>query len=98
MLLTEVGEAGKENRLPERLIRGSKLQTELNPEPESMHVEDLAALDNLTEDTILDELQVKMSKGTFHTFVGDVLLIINPNCEMDIYNENVIKLENIFIK
>lgn len=89
MLANEVSEAGRENRMPERLIKDGMLQTETSPEPEAMHVEDLAALEALSEDSILDELQVKMSRGSFQSFVGDILLVLNPSKNMDIYDDAV---------
>lgn len=54
-----------------------------------MFTEDLAALEVLTEDAILDELQERLQQGHFHTFVGDVLLILNPNETYDIYGPQV---------
>lgn len=74
---------------PERIIKNNLLTTEGVHEPETMQVEDLAALENLTEDNILAELQTKLAKGSFTSFVGDVLLILNPNTKDDIYNEEV---------
>lgn len=50
-----------------------------------MLVEDLAALDVLNENAILDELRERLQRGEYHTFVGDVLLILNPNEKRDIY-------------
>lgn len=47
--------------------------------PERMYVEDLAALEKLNEDTILDELRHRTAKGFSYTFVGDILLSINSN-------------------
>lgn len=47
--------------------------------PERMYVEDLAALEKLNEDTILDELRHRTAKGFPYTFVGDILLSINSN-------------------
>ncbi|XP_060801531.1 neither inactivation nor afterpotential protein C [Amyelois transitella] len=73
---------------PERIIKKGLLMTEGVHEPETMQVEDLAALDNLTEDRILAELQTKLAKGSFTSFVGDILLILNPNTNEDIYNES----------
>lgn len=93
MLANEVSEAGRQNRMPERLIKDGMLQTETSPEPEAMHVEDLAALEVLTEDSILEELQVKMSRGSFQSFVGDILLVLNPSTEMDIYNDTVSEVD-----
>lgn len=48
-------------------------------DPEKMYVEDLAALENLTEENIIEELRHRMKKGFSYTFVGDVLLAINSN-------------------
>lgn len=46
---------------------------------EQMIVEDLAALDKISEERILDELQFRMEKGDSYTYVGDVLLSLNSN-------------------
>lgn len=54
-----------------------------------MLTEDLAALDVLSEDEILDQLRERLQRGDYHTFVGDVLLILNPNEEHDIYGAYV---------
>jgi len=54
-----------------------------------MLTEDLAALDILTEDAILDELRDRLRRGEYHTFIGDILLILNPNEEHDIYDIHV---------
>lgn len=51
--------------------------------------EDLAGLDTLTEDVVLDELRERLQRGKYHTFVGDVLLILNPNEQHDIYSVQV---------
>lgn len=77
------------DKILERIIRNGLLTTQGSTEPETMQVEDLAALEILTEDSILNELQTKMAKGTFMSFIGDVLLILNPNITEDIYNESV---------
>jgi len=54
-----------------------------------MLTEDLAALDILTEDVILDELRDRLRRGEYLTFIGDILLILNPNEEHDIYDIHV---------
>ncbi|XP_016842665.1 neither inactivation nor afterpotential protein C isoform X2 [Nasonia vitripennis] len=76
---------GKRDRKPESIVRKGYLKTHQTQLPERMHQEDLAALEQLTEDRVLDELQERLRQGSFHTFVGDVLLILNPNEEQDIY-------------
>lgn len=54
------------------------LKTEDN-RTEKLHVEDLAALEQLSEETILEELVQRYRNGNTYTFVGDVLVSLNPN-------------------
>lgn len=54
-----------------------------------MFMEDVAALETLTEDAILDELNERLLQGYYHSFVGDILLILNPNEQQDIYGVDV---------
>ncbi|XP_043670504.1 neither inactivation nor afterpotential protein C isoform X3 [Vespula pensylvanica] len=84
-LAMDVLEKGKAGRQPEAIVRKNLLKTHQTNPPEAMFTEDLAALEVLTEDAILDELQDRLQQGHFHTFVGDVLLILNPNERYDIY-------------
>lgn len=72
------------------VVVSSKFLLRDSAEPERMHVEDLAGIETLSEDTILHELQARMEKNQFQTFVGDVLLILNPNEYHDIYGPKVI--------
>lgn len=44
-----------------------------------MHLEDLAALKDVNEDTVLGELHNRHADGLSYTFLGDVLLYVNPN-------------------
>ena len=64
-------------------------QTHQTEQPQPMFTEDLAALENLTEDAVLDELHARLRQGYFHTFIGDILLIINPNEIQDVYGPHV---------
>ncbi|XP_046822290.1 neither inactivation nor afterpotential protein C isoform X2 [Vespa crabro] len=84
-LAMDVLEKGKAGRQPEAIVRKNLLKTHQTNPPEAMFTEDLAALEVLTEDAILDELQERLQQGHFHTFVGDILLILNPNEDYDIY-------------
>lgn len=67
----------------------SLLQTHQTDPLEPMFMEDLAALETLTEDTILDELHERLRQGYYHSFIGDILLILNPNEQQDIYGSDV---------
>ncbi|XP_011875420.1 PREDICTED: neither inactivation nor afterpotential protein C isoform X2 [Vollenhovia emeryi] len=85
-LTMDLSEKGRKQRKAESIVRKGFLKTRQDEPPEQMLTEDLAALDILTEDAILDELREKLRRGEYHTFIGDILLILNPNEEHDIYN------------
>lgn len=44
-----------------------------------MFIEDLAALEKVSEDTIAEEIRNRLKKGYSYTFIGDVLLSLNSN-------------------
>lgn len=67
----------------------STIQTHQTDPLEPMFMEDLAALETLTEDAILDELHERLRQGYYHSFIGDILLILNPNEQQDIYGSDV---------
>lgn len=83
------GPLGKDQRASESVVCGSFLKEGVDQPPKRIVVEDLCALPVLSEDAMLRELKARMSNGSFHTFVGDILLILNPNEEQDIYGEKV---------
>ncbi|XP_048508226.1 neither inactivation nor afterpotential protein C isoform X2 [Athalia rosae] len=84
-LAMDFGAKGRLDRKPEVIVRKGYLKTHQSGPLEQMLVEDLAGLEILTEDAILDELHERLKRGYFQTFVGDVLLILNPNEGQDIY-------------
>uniref|UniRef100_W8BGP4 non-specific serine/threonine protein kinase n=2 Tax=Ceratitis capitata TaxID=7213 RepID=W8BGP4_CERCA len=47
--------------------------------PERMYPEDLAAIENPTEEMILESLRNRMELGGSYSFIGDVLLSLNSN-------------------
>ncbi|XP_071171569.1 myosin-IIIb-like isoform X1 [Mytilus edulis] len=53
------------------------------PEPGS--VEDLATLAKLDDSILLDELRVRYNKNLIYTYVGDILIAVNPFRDLDIY-------------
>ena len=76
----------------------SILQTHQTDPLEPMFMEDLAALEVLTEDAILDELHERLRQGYFHSFIGDILLILNPNEKQDIYGSDVRIVRSIVLR
>jgi myosin-3 len=60
------------------LVQGSYIKTH-DGFREKILVEDLAALEKLSEEKILDEIKARYLLGYSWTFVGDVLIFVNPN-------------------
>ncbi|VVC25287.1 Hypothetical protein CINCED_3A022449 [Cinara cedri] len=75
-------------RKPEnRIIKNGYLKMNQKEAAKPMHLEDLAALKEVSEDTVLSELQNRHLDGLSYTFVGDVLLYVNPNQNEPIYEK-----------
>lgn len=64
-------------------------KTHQTDKPEQMFTEDLASVEHITEDKILEILEERLRIGHYHTFLGDVMLIMNPNEEHDVYGPHV---------
>ncbi|XP_044750969.1 neither inactivation nor afterpotential protein C [Coccinella septempunctata] len=56
-----------------------------NEEP--MYVEDLAALDDCEEKNVLSHIERRFNDGKYQTFVGEILITLNPNVEENIYTD-----------
>lgn len=56
-----------------------------------MYVEDLAALDECDEKTVLSHIERRFNDGKYQTFVGEILITLNPNVEENIYTDEVIR-------
>ncbi|XP_015432915.1 PREDICTED: neither inactivation nor afterpotential protein C [Dufourea novaeangliae] len=88
VLMMDACAKGKLERRAEVLVRKGFLKTHQTDPLEPMFMEDIAALESLTEDTVLDELHERLRQGYFHSFVGEILLILNPNEQQDIYGSD----------
>jgi myosin heavy subunit len=51
---------------------------------------DLATLVDLNEEIILDHLKKRYKQDVIYTYLGDILLAINPFKELPIYGNHVI--------
>lgn len=56
---------------------------------EKLFVEDLAALERLNDETIFDEVKNRFRIGSTYSFIGDVLLSLNPNKSVPVYEKKV---------
>ncbi|MBN3277259.1 MYO3A protein, partial [Polyodon spathula] len=55
-------------------------------------VDDLATLEILDENTVTEQLQNRYSKKKLYTYVGDILIAVNPFQKMDLYTPQYTKM------
>ncbi|XP_071791467.1 myosin-IIIb-like isoform X4 [Asterias amurensis] len=55
-------------------------------------VNDLAQLENLTQDFIVQHLYSRFMKGQIYTFIGDILIAVNPYTQLAIYDQSFSEL------
>lgn len=72
----------------ESIVCKGYIQTHDN-KMEKMFVEDLAALEPLSDDGLLNEIKNRLKIGGTYSFIGDVLLSMNPNKNHPIYDRKV---------
>uniref|UniRef100_A0A3Q2PQ17 Myosin motor domain-containing protein n=1 Tax=Fundulus heteroclitus TaxID=8078 RepID=A0A3Q2PQ17_FUNHE len=66
----------------------SKLEQLMPPAPN----DDLASLSELTDSSLLYEMQKRFGNDQIYTYIGHILLLINPNKELPIYSTLVSQL------
>lgn len=55
-----------------------------------MYTDDLATLEVLTEDAIVEQLQKRYAQNQIYTYIGDILVAVNPFTDVGIYTTKVI--------
>ncbi|CAJ1082668.1 myosin-IIIa [Xyrichtys novacula] len=61
--------------------RGSHMKMQSDPD----EVDDLATLEVLDENTVTEQLQSRYGRDQIYTYVGDILIAVNPFHKMEIY-------------
>nr|CAH7760761.1 unnamed protein product [Callosobruchus chinensis] len=74
-------------RPPEVAVIDNMLKRGIKDELEPMYDEDLAALRTITESEVVEVLEKRMELGEHYSFIGDILLALNPNCRRTFYGE-----------
>lgn len=54
-----------------------------------MYTDDLASLEVLTEDAIVEQLQKRYIENQIYTYIGDILVAVNPFTDIGIYTSKV---------
>ncbi|XP_045888019.1 myosin-IIIa isoform X2 [Micropterus dolomieu] len=68
--------------------RGSHMKTQTDPD----EVDDLAILEVLDENTVTEHLQSRYGRDQIYTYVGDILIAVNPFHKMEIYTPQYTKM------
>ena len=55
-----------------------------------LYQDDLAGMDDISEEKIAVAMGNRFTQGNYHTYAGDVLLIVNPQAETGLYEKKVI--------
>ncbi|KAE8752070.1 hypothetical protein FOCC_FOCC001232, partial [Frankliniella occidentalis] len=75
-------------RAPQVTTKHGQLKQDRRSKPQPMFRDDLAALDNLTEASIVEQLQRRFEQGQIYTYIGDILLAVNPFASLGLYSEH----------
>lgn len=89
-LSQEYSKYGKEYRQKECFIPDyHHIKASIDEPKKILLAEDLAALDTVNDETILKEIKLRLKEREFQTFLGDILIILNPYDKPGIYNDLV---------
>ncbi|XP_063238781.1 myosin-IIIb-like [Bacillus rossius redtenbacheri] len=78
---------GRTHRQPEVTTKHGKLKSDRKSKPQRMYMDDLAALDILTEDAIVEQLQRRFEQKQIYTYIGDILVAVNPFTDLGLYTD-----------
>ncbi|XP_051547718.1 unconventional myosin-IXAb-like isoform X2 [Myxocyprinus asiaticus] len=72
--------------------RRRMIERGLLPQPPAGHVADLCALPDLNERTLLENLRGRFRQEKIYTYVGGILIVVNPFKFLPIYNPKYVKM------
>ncbi|XP_050079971.1 myosin-IIIb-like isoform X2 [Anopheles maculipalpis] len=87
-LRSEIARQREDGRAPSQAIattKYGKLKSDRKSKPQKMYMDDLAALDVLTEDAIVEQLQKRYETNQIYTYIGDILIAVNPFSQVGLY-------------
>ncbi|XP_072378886.1 neither inactivation nor afterpotential protein C [Diabrotica undecimpunctata] len=84
-LIADVKSIKLKPKTPDIVVHGKFLKKDIDADLEPMYEEDLAALHPISEREILELLEKRAEMGEYYTYVGDILLSLNPNERRLIY-------------
>ncbi|XP_057336202.1 myosin-IIIa isoform X2 [Microplitis mediator] len=77
------------NNISRRIIqvttKHGKLKLDRKAQPKKIFFDDLAALDSFNEEIIIKQLEQRFKDEQIYTYIGDILIAINPYCNLGLY-------------
>ncbi|CRL04515.1 CLUMA_CG017591, isoform A [Clunio marinus] len=74
-------------RPAEATTKYGKLKSDRKSKPEKMLIDDLAALEVLSEETIVKQLRKRFESDQIYTNIGDILIAVNPFESLGLYTQ-----------
>ncbi|XP_044736982.1 myosin-IIIa-like [Chrysoperla carnea] len=87
-LQSEISKQRKEGRVHQKsevTTKNGKLKSSRKSVAKQIYVDDLAALELLSEDVIVEQLFRRFELQQIYTYIGDILLAVNPFCDLGLY-------------
>ncbi|KAK7063234.1 Myosin-IIIa, partial [Halocaridina rubra] len=72
---------------PETTIKGGALKADRKTKRTPIWMDDLACLEKLSEDIIVDHLGRRYRTNQIYTYMGDILIAVNPFKELGVYGD-----------
>lgn len=76
---------GRTYRQAEVTTKHGKLKSDRKSKPEKMYMDDLASLEILSEEAIAEQLQKRFESNQIYTYIGDILVAVNPFTNLGLY-------------
>ncbi|KAK8720309.1 hypothetical protein OTU49_013424, partial [Cherax quadricarinatus] len=83
---------------PETTIKGGALKADRKTKRTPLWMDDLACLEKLSEEVIVDHLHRRYLTDQIYTYMGDILIAVNPFKEIDVYGETESQLHRGMVK
>ncbi|KAK4296506.1 hypothetical protein Pmani_030996 [Petrolisthes manimaculis] len=92
----------KKNQLvqkdPETTIKGGALKADRRTKRTPVWMDDLACLEKLTEEVIVDHLDRRYKSDQIYTYMGDILIAVNPFKYLGVYGDRESHLHRGMVK
>lgn len=75
-------------RRAEATTKYGNLKSDRKSKPEKMYLDDLAALELLSEETIVEQLKKRYESNQIYTNIGDILIAVNPFENLGLYTQS----------